>query len=616
MTNYIVRNETPDELVLRGQEVRGQRDVLRLAPLQRARVRDDPCTMLGASALAARTDQAVAWEPEPIRSSRLLVVAWLAALGTGALLLGSTGYVVTGRAWPLWVAAAVAVLSALAAGYVLWRRPAAPPAKDELHWFELDRARSDGWEYVRDFVIATAQGLSYVVVLVTAIAAPAAAIYYGTELSDVIILRSWHDVHLVRGPEGQHVVVGRVLQMLLLVVVSATPALMFMQFDREKLTTLVDRWLHAIFRLDPTVHTVTDVDAKYGRRVEEFYGASLSTGVGPPRRRLRNQSPVAVTTLLIAVGWIVVLLNEGSGNGDLPTMQELFRPTPTPMTMAFLGAYFLAVQVTLRGYVRGDLKPKTYNVISVRFVTAIVLAWTLEALWGEGSWVLGMSFLAGVVPKTVLRLVQDLVLGLGRQSFPWLRKHVVGDELAEKHPLTELDEVDIYERTRLEEEGITSVQALARHDFIDLILSSRIPVPRLIDWLDQALLIQHIPDDKRLKSLRDIGVRTATDFLRVCDDGEALAELRSSVPGLKVHLLRTVLQRDEWLSYIRNWRDHDGTDCLRRRTYDEKGRCTVETVQGLSGTATAAPPRADVPRPRDDAASERLLLLYQSRGDG
>ena len=54
-------------------------------------------------------------------------------------------------------------------------------------------------------------------------------------------------------------------------------------------------------------------------------------------------------------------------------------------------------------------------------------------------------------------------------------------ELDQRSPLTQLDEIDVYERTRLEEEGITSVQALARHDLVDLMLSSRIPAPRLID---------------------------------------------------------------------------------------------------------------------------------------
>src|SRR3712207_9305525 len=79
--------------------------------------------------------------------------------------------------------------------------------------------------------------------------------------------------------------------------------------------------------------------------------------------------------------------------------------------------------------------------------------------------------------------------------------------------------MDIYERTRLEEEGITGIQALARHDLIDLILSSRIPVPRLIDWLDQALLYQHAAE--HIDTLRKRGIRTATDFLQVYEDEES-----------------------------------------------------------------------------------------------
>ena len=102
--------------------------------------------------------------------------------------------------------------------------------------------------------------------------------------------------------------VGRVLVLLTIVLMSLVPALMYFQFDREKLNTLIDRWLHSIFRLDPSLDTVADVDAKYGRRVEEYYGASLGTGVDPPRKRVRSRSPLVVATLLIATGWIVVLL--------------------------------------------------------------------------------------------------------------------------------------------------------------------------------------------------------------------------------------------------------------------------------------------------------------------
>src|SRR5690348_6542145 len=363
--------------------------------------------------------------------------------------------------------------------------------------------RGEQWGIVRDFVIATCQGLIIVLVLFVAVAAPASAIYYGTELSNVIVFTHWSHLSLVAGHDHLYIVVARLLQLIMLIIVSIVPALMYFQFDREKLSTLVDRWLHAIFRLDPSLGTVADVDAKYGRRVEEFYGASLATGVGEPRKRLHDRSPVIVATLLIAIGWIVVLLNDAHRDGALPAFQDLFRPSPTPMTMGFLGVYFLAIQVTLRGYVRGDLKPNTYNVITVRILMAVILAWAAQALWGTSQVVLALSFIAGILPNTVLRRIRDVsgpgpilrqVRGRQKTEDGGRQKTEDGgrqkteddgrqktekDDLQVQSPLSQLDEVDVYERTRLEEEGITSVQALARHDLIDLILSSRIPVPKI-----------------------------------------------------------------------------------------------------------------------------------------
>src|SRR3712207_4852418 len=120
--------------------------------------------------------------------------------------------------------------------------------------------------------------------------------------------------------------------------------------------------------------------------------------------------------------------------------------------------------------------------------------------------------------------------------------------------------MDIYERTRLEEEGITGVQALARHDLVDLILSSRIPVPRLIDWLDQALLFQHAK--AAFGQLRARGIRTATDFLQAfADTHGALRALTAGPDPVQIDpiLLAAVLANDEWLAYVRKWREHGVT---------------------------------------------------------
>jgi hypothetical protein len=579
--NYLIRNQTPHQLVIEGAEA-----TLKLAPLQGRRVGNHPESLFGPAATAARRDHAVDWEVEPVRSTRLLTAAWLAGLGVSAAAGGVLANAVAGSILALWLGIAVGAGCAGAGAYVIGRgrtrnarRPSAK--KDQI---DASPPHGDTWGLVRDFITATSQGLAGIVLVVVAVAAPASAIYYGTELSQVLVFTTWRHPMLVAGPDARHIVVARLLQLVLLVVVSLVPALMYFQFDREKLTTLVDRWLHAIFRLDPSVETVADVDAKYGRRVEEFYGATLEAGVGAPRKRLQDRSPVVIATLLIALGWIVVLLNDDRGSAELPSFQDLFRPSPTPMTLAFLGAYFLSVQVALRGYVRGDLKPKTYNVIAVRILMAVVLAWVMQALWGTNDVVLALSFIAGVLPNTVLRRIRD-VAGRG----PGDR----GGDLEVRSPLTLLDDVDVYERTRLEEEGITSVQALARHDLVDLILSSRIPVPRLIDWVDQAILQQHAPD--AITSLRRVGIRTATDYLQVCADEAVSAELERAVAQsgcLSVPLLRAVLAGDEWLSYIKNWRDHDGTETPEARTYRPDGRLERGHKVAEAGLSSS-PPASD-----------------------
>jgi len=594
MDTFLVRNQTPDRLILEGPTRR-----LVLAPLERRRVHGDPSEVLGQAAIAAHTDHALEWEREPVRQTRIVIAAWLACVGITSVVVGLVDLWFTDRLWLLATGVGIAVVCAIANTLVIAggrHGSALTPGEPDF----LDPTKTNGGVGViaRDFSIAAMQGLTLVLMIGLAVGVPAAAIYYGTELSDVVRLRSWRNAELIQGPGAQDIVVARLLQLVLLMLVSLVPALMFFQFNREKLTTLVDRWLHAIFRLDPCVDTVADVDAKYGRRVEEFYGTSL-TG-GPARKRFRDLSPVIVATALIAIGWIVVLLNTDVNGSELPTMQELFRPIPTPMTMAFLGAYFLSIQVALRGYIRGDLKPKTYNVITVRVLIAVILAWAMQALWGDGALVLALSFLAGIIPNTVLIRIRA-----------WAMPKVETDktDLSTRSPLTVIDEIDVYERTRLEEEGITNVQALARHDFVDLILSSRIPVPRLIDWLDQALLYQHVPES--MTTLRRAGVRTATDFLRVVNDDDAREELigiaASDGKTIPTTLLRKVLEKEEWLAYVSNWRENDGSDPSLCREYGPEGELVVRNVsspvreaQQLNALSAAAATFPGPTTPPDD----------------
>ena len=82
---------------------------------------------------------------------------------------------------------------------------------------------------------------------------------------------------------------------------------------------------------------------------------------------------------------------------------------------------------------------------------------------------------------------------------------------------------------RLFEEGIEDLHGLVTANLVDVILGTRIPVDRLVDWLDQALLYLHVPAEssKRLPrdELRALGIRTATDLERAWEstDREAAA---------------------------------------------------------------------------------------------
>jgi hypothetical protein len=108
MTNFVIRNQTLDYLVLEGSE-----HVLNLPPLQRTRIGGDPKVVLGRSALMAQRDNALVWEQEPIRSTQLLVITWCTAIGTATAVAGVVGYVTTRRA--VWLVTGLGTAVALLA---------------------------------------------------------------------------------------------------------------------------------------------------------------------------------------------------------------------------------------------------------------------------------------------------------------------------------------------------------------------------------------------------------------------------------------------------------------------------------------------------------------------
>jgi Proline racemase len=110
----------------------------------------------------------------------------------------------------------------------------------------------------------------------------------------------------------------------------------------------------------------------------------------------------------------------------------------------------------------------------------------------------------------------------------------------EPRGLDELDGFNLWYEARLTEEGVEDMQNLTTMNLVDVILHTRVPAGRLVDWIDQAFLLIHLEQadrdelsklrgkeqcpaeanqaaesgsEARVK-LRRVGIRTATDLLK------------------------------------------------------------------------------------------------------
>jgi hypothetical protein len=349
-----------------------------------------------------------------------------------------------------------------------------------------------GWEW---FQRASMQVLSLFIVLLIGVGLPAAVIYYfcgGEELianqTPKLLETTLESAHLSLTQ------LGHLLQFIFIVIVSLLPALLFYLYDRERLGTLREDFLRQIFRFDPNMKTMTDVEAKYGSKIEELYGSEAHR----TKARLLGGSriPILLATLVITLAWLLVLLPAGMDKAitDPNELHVFFIPQAESYVFAFLGAYFFTLGMLLRRYARGDLRPKAYTHVAVRVIIVLILAWVLDLfIWENKNHLLILAFFIGIFPEQGLTFIKE--------SFQFKRGWItkVFPSLSERHPLTNLGGIDFYDRARLQEEGVTNVESLAHHDIIDLMLDTRIPIPRLVDWVDQAILYIHVvPDIKEI----------------------------------------------------------------------------------------------------------------------
>lgn len=254
-------------------------------------------------------------------------------------------------------------------------------------------------------------------------------------------------------------------------------------------------------------------------KFEGLYGEAITRrlidddrdGNRTTRFRGENLLPVISTTLLLSVCWAMVLQPEAVFSWSrLPGTFALNNRPLVPaeaLRFGFVGAYFFILQMLVRRYFQDDLKTSAYINALNRIILVILLVTAINIVW-PANWPLqqqyAFAFMLGIFPQIGVRALHSLITLPLKLLIPSLKTD---------YPLSDLDGLNIWYESRLLEESIEDMQNLAKANLVDVILRTRIPVDRLVDWIDQAHLYLHVPKKDRIE-LRRRGIRTATGLER------------------------------------------------------------------------------------------------------
>jgi hypothetical protein len=323
----------------------------------------------------------------------------------------------------------------------------------------------------------------------------------------------------------------------------------------------------------------------YRQKFEAYYGRqvprSVQSGANEPDDDFvvstESLFPLFLATAVLAVGWSAVLWD----TSFLVAPSDIW----DVLKYGFLGAYAFVTGMLIRRFFQTDLRPSAYATAVLRIVLVllvvavvhqVVRATSAELVAGE----LAMAFLIGFFPLVGLQILQRITSRMFRVIVP---------PLTSDYPLDQLDGLNLWYEARLTEEGVEDMQNLMTMNLVDVILHTRVPPGRLVDWIDQAFLLIHLeradradgrhspphdgtgdeagrPADPRI-ALRRFGIRTATDLLKAFSEvrqanGDCLPERRFVLPAepgnlplpeAQLRLLVRVLAAESGLTPVWNW---------------------------------------------------------------
>ena len=195
-----------------------------------------------------------------------------------------------------------------------------------------------------------------------------------------------------------------------------------------------------------------------------------------------------------------------TGYSPVPEQKgPIFGETIRGVVFSGLGAYIFALQLLIGRINTGSLTGRFLIRLAAQSAIALVL--------GAAAAQVGVGFAIGTERQTLfLYFALGLFPGLVRQALSRRgRAFFAADEAAcENLPLCLIDGIDDDTVDRLAEMGITDCQHLATVDPIDFMLKAGYPPMRVLDWIDQAMLVTYIR--RRIAAVRVYGIRGAIDF--------------------------------------------------------------------------------------------------------
>ncbi len=375
------------------------------------------------------------------------------------------------------------------------------------------------------------------------------------------------------------------------------PASLYYLFIASRRASLKSEYHTRIGRLGLLNRRSGEDDRLYEIRRRSYWERFHSVyGFGPVRDEQRDNGrkndetlfsaetaiPIVIATVLIAIGWFVTLpplqsaIVDASAPGN--PWHEVLLPNIAPVQYAFLGAYFFSIQMLFRRYIREDLGANAYVAVSLRIVLAVIAVWIaqtaavplgFEITTADGEYkeeFLILAFAIGVFPKILMQLVKGVM-----KKVPGVKIALPSAGTDKAMQLSLLDGLTIWHESRLEEEDIENIPNMATADIVELMLSTRFPPYRIVDWVDQSILYRHVDNEIARKILRRKGIRCASALVAIYeDDPQKLENILSPTLGVQnnqsgetpiveslvpnLHSLVLAIQQSPYLDQIQHWR--------------------------------------------------------------